>query len=219
MKTKPKYPPKSVQPNFSEKLPELKKRPSRMIALEKLPETIRARIVLEKLLSVHHKGNEQEDIKQLGEAGRKVLHKILHEPNSFDYIIRRDAISALTNYNDANSILLLASLVNDPKEDEVNIGRALDAIAVIGGHGANRILTQAYRYGHRKYVKNRALKAILRCNDTCFIPILMEVVKRHKSPQLRLKAFEKLTTFGVSMPRSNIPELKGDITSRVTKDK
>ena len=219
MKIRPKYPPKSVDLNFTEKLPKMKRRASRMIALEKLPETIRARIILDKIFSVHHKGKEQDDIKDLGESGRKILHKILQEPNNFDYIIRRDAITALAKYNDANSILLLASLVNDPKEDEVNIGRALDAIAAIGGYGANRILTQAYRYDRRKYVKNRALKAILQCNDTCFIPILKETVKRHKSPQFQLNAFEKLIAFGVSVPRPNIPELKGALTSRVTRDK
>jgi len=207
MKNKSKYPPKAVKINFTEKLPKLKRRTSRLVENKKIPKIINARIEVEKLLSFHHKGDEQKEINSLGEDGKKIIHKIILEPNNFDYVIRRDAISTLSHYNDVDSILLLSSIITDPNEDEVNIGRALDSIATIGGAGAHKILSQIYSNTKNQYVKNRSLKAIIRCNDAYFIPVLKEVVSKHESDYFRNLAFKQLRSLRIKVSKPIIERL------------
>jgi HEAT repeat protein len=135
-----------------------------------------------------------------------------------DYVIRRDAITALSNYKDADSVLLLVSIINDTNEDEVNAGRALDALAVIGGSGTNKLLMQYYEQGRSEYIKNRALKAIVSGRDKVFIPLLREILEKHKSDYFKIKAYESLRSLGIRVQKPRLKPIPGNKSRVVRSD-
>lgn len=218
MKRNNKYPPKAVEINFTEKLPEPKQRSSRLIDREKLPVVIKSRIQVENILSVHHKKDNFKELSKLDKVGKEVLKKIILEPSNFDYVIRRDAISALSNFKDVDSVLLLSSIINDKKEDEVNIGRAIDSLVEIGGKDSYNMLIKLYKNPRSLYIKNRVLKRILKCKDECFIPILKDAILNNSSDRLKKKAHEMLLDLGVKSDKPKYSKII-DKEKRIVREK
>src|SRR5688572_8728199 len=124
---------KAVRLTLDEQLPASPpQRASRLVAD---PGSAGVRLRIEELLAAHH-GIDSDALRDLDEAGRALLRRIVAEPAARDYPYRRDAVSALALLADPESVLLLTAIASDPDEDEVIIGRALDGIARIGGRGA-----------------------------------------------------------------------------------
>src|SRR5262245_52740125 len=78
-------------------------------------------------------------------------------------------------------VLLLASIASDKHEDPVIVGRSLDGLAKIGGDSACRLILQSLEHSD-DYVRNRAVRALLKLKHPDSIESLSRAATSHSSP-------------------------------------
>jgi HEAT repeat protein len=196
--TRPKYPPKAVEFHFDEKMP---RRPAlRRSRLVRGATAAANRLVVEELLCRHH-GASDAALRRLSPAARKVLFRIVTDPADRDHIYRRDAVSALAAIGSRDAVMLLSALATDENEDAVIVGRALNALAKLGGDVAAHIIERSME--HRDaYVRTVALKAMMKLEHPASVPALTRAAETHPSPILQARARKRLAELGAAVKGS-----------------
>jgi hypothetical protein len=190
-----KHPPKAVEFYFNEKMP---RRPpdrrSRLVSGVSVPND---RLKVERLLCAHH-GASAREVQRLGRTAQKVLFRIVTDPADRDHVYRRDAVSALAALGSPDAVMLLGALAASDKEDPVIIGRALNGLAAVGGDTAARLIERSFETHPDEFVRNSAVRALLKMKQRSCIPALMRVAKTHTSRILRDRVRQKLAKWGVA---------------------
>jgi len=194
LKKRKPYPPKAVELYLDEKIP---KRPAaRRSRLVRSAPMAAARLVVEDLLCRHH-GASDAEVRRLDPAARKVLFRIVTDPADRDHVYRREAVSALAALGSNDGIVLLASIAANQSEDPVIIGRALNGLAKVGGDAAARLIERVLENHPDEYVRNCALKALMKLQHPASISALKRAGETHRSPIMRARVRSRLTSMGV----------------------
>jgi HEAT repeat protein len=213
-KTNP-YPPKAVKFYFDEKIPrrpaDRRSRPVRGAT------AATARLAVEELLCRHH-GATATSVRKLTPAAQKILFRIVTDPADRDHVYRRDAVSALATLGSHDAIMLLAALAADEKEDPVIAGRALSGLAELGGDAAVALIKRSLEAHPDEYVRNCALRALLKLKHRTSVPTLLRVAQTHPSPILRDRVRSRLAEMGVTVKGKRVPTRNRGVLQRDSKD-
>ena len=190
-----RYPPKAVEFYFNEEFP--KAPPDRRSRPVRGASMAVARLAVEEVLSAHH-GNPDAVIRRLTPTAQKVLLRIVTDPGDRDYVFRRDAVSALAALGSPDALVLLGGLALDEQEDPVISGRALNALAKVGGDAAARLIERSLESHPDPYVRTCALKALLKLKHPSSVPVLVRAAHDHPSPLLRDRVRAGLAEMGVA---------------------
>ena len=196
-----KYPPKAMEFYFNEKMP--KAPAARRSRLVRGTSTAAARLAVEDLLCRHH-GAADGEFRRLSPAERKILLRIVTDPSDRDFVYRREAVSALAALGSQDAAVLLAGLAADEREDPVIVGRALNGLAKLGGDGAARLIERAMEGHPDAYVRNCALKALMKLQRPESIPRLVRTAESHASEILRARVRDRLAEMGVKMKGTRV---------------
>lgn len=191
-----RYPPKAVEFYFNEEFP--KPPPDRRSRPIRGAPMAAARLAVEEILSAHH-GNPDAVIRRLTPTAQKVLLRIVSDPADRDYVFRRDAVSALAALDSPDALVLLGGLAVDEQEDPVISGRALNALAKVGGDAAARLIERSLESHPDPYVRTCALKALLKLKHPSSVPVLIRAAHDHPSPILRDRVRAGLADMGVAV--------------------
>jgi hypothetical protein len=196
MKKRKPYPPKAVELRLDEKIPR-RPAPRRSRPVRGAPAAA-ARLVVEELLCRHH-GASDAEFRELGPVARKVLFRIVTDPADRDFVYRRDAVSALAALGSHDGVMVLAALVADEREDAVIVGRALNGLAKVGGDAAVGLIGRALETHPDQYVRDCALKALMKLEHPASVPALRGAAETHRSSILRARVRNVLAAMGAPM--------------------